>query len=556
MEKIAKVSIITTVFLLTIGCEKSEPTAEKQKDIMHEVLDNEDINVSSIIENPIIYESVNFMVTINNNDLGVSKIEVFIGDEIVDTEEGSKEFEINLDPEDFPAGDTVLTLKITDSNNNITQHEYPVSIHRTLLELDLPEGFFLPSRSEFFFFASSIDGKLLATKKVNPESQNFKLTTSMEISSDTPYMLTYAAKIVSDSFNQTDLFTIKDLTRNNLRILIPKIPTRYGNTVRNEYNANGFSESDLFNFGTILPSYGYGVEYYSNSNAFVIDEIEMSNSNRDITDYYVPIHNLSQNDFAYIWLKKEDLSSDFTLDANDLIREGIELRTLDGSYNDGAGDDRYGYLTILGYKNEQDFTDGIFHYIWQHNHTISKDFPDSNSIRYFFNNTFEKYSHVFHWEDYYTKRVGAPLNDVYDIPTWSFDYVHSGKEIDLVKNGNGHITGTVFLNNLNDVDIVDGDRTLYNWRIIFDSQSTSKIVLPELPEEIKAWEFGKLHDSNKLLVERVLLHSYEGIPNYSDYLDKVIKTNENILHITPNLQAKFINRRGNQWVIEDDSFFR
>jgi len=175
-------------------------------------------------------------------------------------------------------------------------------------------------------------------------------------------------------------------------------------------------------------------------------------------------------------------------------------------------------------------------------------------VSYFFNNTFEKYSHIFQWEDYYTKRVGAPLNS-YDIPTWSFDYVHNGKEIDLTKNGDGHTVGRVFLSNFNDEDIVDGKRTLYNWSFLFDSQNTDKIILPELPEDIKTSEFGNIHDSNNLLIERVLLHGYEGIPDYSDYLDKVIKTNENILNITPNVQAKFINRRGNQWVIESDNFF-
>ncbi|WP_405384127.1 hypothetical protein [Maribacter sp. LLG6340-A2] len=548
---------LLTLIILIIGCEKVDTSTEKQIDIIDEVLENEDIDISYIIENPIIYESVNFTLSIKNNELGISKIEAQIADEIVAQVEDGKELQINLNPDNFPAGDTMLTLKITDANGNITQHNYPISFHRVLLELHLKEDFFLPPQFvDFYFFASAIDGTLLASRKIDPISQNFKLTTPIDISLETPYSLTYVAiaRDINNTYTSTNLFTIKDLTRNNLPLFSPKGILFYGAASRSEYSTNGFPDDDVINIGTVLPSYGYDVGYYSNTKAFIVDDIEMNFVDRDITNYYVPYHNLSQNDYAYIWLNKQDLSSDFVLDFDNLIRDGIESRIFDASYNDGKGDGRFGYLTILGYNNSQDFQDGIFHYLWQRNHVIDASFPTVNTIPYFLNTTFEKYSHVYQWEDYYTNRIGVPLES-YNIPTWSFEYIQNGKEIDIIKNGDGHTSGKIFLNNLNDEAIINGKRTIYNWSYLFDSQNTEKIILPELPDDLKNSEFGSLHSSNSLLIERVLLNSYDGILSYPDFLDKIIKTNENILKVTPKVEAKFINRRGNQWVIESDKFF-
>lgn len=533
------------LFLVFSSCQQDEPDP---------ILENEDVNITSIIDNPIIYEPINLTIEINNNELGVSKIEILFNDDVVATKEGSKKLEINFNPDEYPVGGAVITVKVTDSNGHLTDHEYPISIHRLLLEISLLEDFFDDNVTAFYFFASALDGSLLASKSIDPESQDFILTTPVEIGPDTPYMLTYLERSTANSFNQTDLFTIKDLTRNNLQVLSPKIKDIRISGSRNEYSTNGFSDSDVINIGTTIASHGYRTGYSSSNKTFILTEFGYSNINRNVTDYYVPVQALPLKDYAYIWLKKEDLSPEFILDFHELSREGIEERILDVSYSDGEGNNRYGYFTILGYRTIQDFEEGFYHNIWQRNITVDDTYPDYNSEYYFFNTSFEKYRHVLQWEDFYTKKEGAPLN-TYDIPTWSFEYVHEGKEIGLTKDGDGHTIGRIVLNNMNDENVVDGNRTRYNWNIIFDSQSTDEIILPEFPEEIQSWEFVKLHNSNSLLVERVLLYDAENIASYSEYLNKVIKTDEDIVNITPNLVARFKSRRGNHWLIESDKFY-
>ncbi len=547
MKKIKNQPLLLCLVLSLVfsSCQQDEPDP---------ILENEDVNITSIIDNPIIYEPINLTIEINNNELGVSKIEILFNDDVVATKEGSKELEINFNPDEYPVGDAVITIKVTDSNGHLTEHEYPISIHRLLLEISLPEDFFEEYVSEFYFFASALDGTLLASRKVNPETQVFKLTTPIEINSDTPYMLTYLERSTANAFNLTDLFTIKDLTRTNLPVLAPNIPDRVVNGITTQYRTTGFTDENSFNVGTTFPSFGYRAGFSHTNKTLNMTVSEFNKSNRNVSNYYVPFQNPLQNDYAYVWLNENDLSTDFILDIGDLLREGIEERYLDVSYSDGVGNDRYGHLTIQGFISDQDLEAGFYHNILQKYIGVDDIYPDYNSEAYLFNATFEKYRHVLQWEDFYTKKDGAPLN-TYDIPTWSFEYVHEGKEIGLTKDGDGHIIGRIVLNNMNDENVVDGNRTRYNWNIIFDSQSTDEVILPEFPEEIQSWEFVKLHNSNSLLVERVLLYDAENITSYSEYLNKVIKTDEDFVNISPNMEAKFKSRRGNHWIIESDKFF-
>lgn len=541
--------LIVVPVLMIMACSKEID----KPDNLPDVIKSEDVMVSSIIDNPIIFEALNFKIKINNNETKISKIEAYVGEVEVAKVEGSTELEVNLNPEILPAGDTSLKVKITDINKTISQLDYPISIHRKLMEIDLPAGFLTNQYSEFIFFASAMDGTLLASKKVAATPISFQLTTPSDISVNTPYTLTYVTRYVDDYFNQTNIFTISEITSETFPKYTPQSPPRDLNARRSEYNTSGFSENDVINIGTIFPSFGYSFGYDSPSQKLLFTELEKVNSGRIVAEYYLPVRNWSQDDYAYTWLTSEDLSSDFVFDINSLSRDGIEKRTLDASYNDGLGDGRYGYLSILGYTNEQDFNDGVFHYVWQNNHGIDAIFPSINTISYFFNSTFEKYSHTFQWEDYYTKRIGEPLN-AYDIPIWSFDYVQNGRIFDIYKNGEGHNLGRMIMSNLNDQEEVDGKRTLYNWQILFDSKNTNNLILPELPEEMKDWEFGKIYGSKDILIERMVLYNLEGIPNYSEYLNSIIKNNESTLKITPKVEAKFKNRRGNAWVIESDHF--
>lgn len=90
-----------------------------------------------------------------------------------------------------------------------------------------------------------------------------------------------------------------------------------------------------------------------------------------------------------------------------------------------------------------------------------------------------------------------------------------------------------------EVPSMNGKQVRYTWRVIFDGQSEASIAMPQLPQELKALEFGSLYEQNDLNLEQIEIRKYEGINNYAEYLQNIIGNNEFWYLVAPKREMVF-----------------
>ena len=84
--------------------------------------------------------------------------------------------------------------------------------------------------------------------------------------------------------------------------------------------------------------------------------------------------------------------------------------------------------------------------------------------------------------------------------------------------------------------------------------SINGLKIPELPEEIKSWEFYEAFSTQPLQVDQVEIKKYENITGYDDYIRKVIANNKKAYLISNNIESIFIgsenHRSVENWLID------
>ena len=136
---------------------------------------------------------------------------------------------------------------------------------------------------------------------------------------------------------------------------------------------------------------------------------------------------------------------------------------------------------------------------------------------------------------------------------WTIDYTFANNTFEIITNGNGHSVGKIFISdyyghpdeNLSQ-GYFDGSTSKYRWSIIFDSEKTDLLTLPQIPDEIQSREFYQLFDNQYLQVQQVEIKGYEGIPSYQEYLKEIIMDN-NFSHVkSPVMESKFTPKEAYQ----------
>jgi hypothetical protein len=186
----------------------------------------------------------------------------------------------------------------------------------------------------------------------------------------------------------------------------------------------------------------------------------------------------------------------------------------------------YTLLTILGYESETDFENDAYHTVWSLG-TQNYAFP----IRYGYYNAFHKYRYRLTMQNFHVEDAGLPLAE-YTIPGWNLDPILSNNTVNLNKTGSGHAVGRVILRE-------DAPNYVYDWRIIFNSEKTDTIIVPELPEVFQSTPLSENLTANTISIYQAELRRYENIPTYESYLNTVLKENRDPRDVSEKKEVIF-----------------
>ncbi|SEK89050.1 hypothetical protein SAMN04488008_102378 [Maribacter orientalis] len=543
-----KLLLVVLVFSMLTACEE---------DIIVNEIELKDITSNMLINNPIIYEPTDVNITIENNSGAIESIVVYFDDEILLNLENNSSVNFNFNPELYPTGSANIKIEIIEKSGGVISKDYPITIHRKLLDVELDNYFFRKGNNDFMIFASAYDGSLLATRRIDSTPISFVLSTEVDIDLETPYMFTIASRNEFVDIEYANLYSIMDVTRSGFNEFRPKSPRRREYFKLYELKTIGFSE-DVIISGSINPGYSTGYDFLDFSFSFI--KYEYLNQDNTIDNYYINAYNRNTRQVSHMWINDDTLTNNQELNANELSTEDQFEGFVDVTYSDGLENGHTRNLQIKGYQNENEFNNNDYHEIWRsgHNTTQSPDMYIQPIEDYVLNTSFYKYSHFLHLEDYITNRIGIPL-EKYNIPNWDLDFQIIDRQINLTVNGSGHNVGKLLIssgNSSDEIPTVEGRKSYYSWNINFDSNETSMITLPEVPQEIKNWSFGKFYNSSNLNVKWFRVERYENIEDYDSYLNQIIRENKILFQVSPLFEAKFIsNDKYNDFMFDSDTFF-
>jgi len=440
-------------------------------------------------------------------------------------------FSIDFDPEEFPTGKGKIEIVAQDTFGNESVFEVSIDIYRKLLTLNVPQSYLsLSEFTQFFIFASSIDGAVLDTQEVGYNTQQIVLRTTVDVQDETPFSISLATRFNGSFGDASELTTISDLKRGvNKELNLVLQPWFVNENVTNvECPLTGFDPNQRM----FIDAGGFGYEgsFYEDSNLFNMEELVNRSTDVNSDRLYVTMMDLDLNEFSAVILDK-GLTSDYVFSPDVFSTEGIERKYMKllntGEQLNNA------FIFLKGYFSNADFENNVFHRISGF-HGVNQHVQ---SLPYFFDNRFENYICVTKFDNYYTQRVGIPEESLTKL-NWDVDYSFQNNQISINKTGSGHQVGKIFIDSNSPV-VINGYNVSYRWSIVFDSVTTDTVILPQIPDEIKSWGFYQLYESNELRLVQVELKRYEGLTSFQDYFDQVIKNNKLSYLVSPVIEAVF-----------------
>ncbi len=486
--------------------------------------------VPDLVEGQILDETLSIVPEVTDAFSEVVSLEILFGDTQLALIENASDYQIDFNPELFSTGTGLLRFIGTDSLGNVSETSISIEILRRLIAINFPASYYNPVFARIYVFASTMDGEILDVKRIFEDTQRIVLRTDIEINPDSEFMLTIGEYQTGAFGNASEFTTLQNLTPSSLSTINLKTYPRFeaGPTQPLRFPATGFDPDDLL--GISSEGFGYGGSFFRETSELSLDRRRNISSTINTDFIYLPLFNFDLNEYSY-YVADWEFPSDFVLTPDIFVSEGVERRTYEPILTSGSYESSN--IWIAGYFNEDEFQNNVYHRIYG----IGYGFNPQGGIPYYFNNIFHKYRYNVRINNYYTERTGEPLNSFQTLD-WAVDYNFANNEIDLVKNGNGHSVGKIFINSDSPV-VIDGLNVSYRWNLLFDSEKMDKIVLPKIPEEIQTWGFYQIYEQNTMEVQQAEIKRYDGIESYNEYLDKVIKNNEFSYLVSPVMESTF-----------------
>ena len=487
-----------------------------------------EISIENLIEGMIIDEPITFSPIITDNYSEIDSIKISINDSIVLNDLFSNGINYKFNPENFPTGENKINIESSDALGNEAIITVSQLIYRRLLKISLEDETINPEYAKFYVFASDTNGELLDIKEATISSTELILNTATDIDLSTEFMVTFAG-FLSGYKDSSYLSTLQNITRDNLKIINLKTPKREHVVSNQQYPViNNPADTGIDGYGS-----NYNATYYSDNDVMPFETRDVVNANITYSDkIYLKSLNYNNNVYGYMVLDAP-LSEDFIVDYSQFTSDVVEQHSYNAPFETGDNE-KSTMLNLYGYFNASDLENDSSHLLWNLGNVLQNNFDPINGIRYKLNTQFSFYRYELQLEDYFTKRTGIPL-EYYSYPDWSIDFTQNNNIIQLSSTGAEHTNGSVFIENY------DQTNEIYRWNIVFNSQTTSTVILPQLPEELSSWNINDIYNANTLEVQQVELKRYEGISSYEDYLLNSIKPNLNSRKTSDNIESIFNN---------------
>lgn len=475
-------------------------------------------------------------ITINAQDSnGIAKVEAFIDDQKVG-EDTTAPFNIIVDLSGYASKSSsaksqnyTLSVIATDTSGNTTSKEQVITIisETELIKINLPDEYMNPNLIEFYVFASTMEGELLGFKKINQNDSSVTISTEREISENELFMLTFAKL---NNFDVAQFTTITNLSTNLLPEINLAIDQRFELRSANQiFQATGFDSLSDFTLSVVGRPYIGNIDY-TDYNTIQIDRYECTNCENASSDYiYLSLLD-SDVPFKYL-VTPWNIDENYIFSLGDFITEGLQNNTIsiDNVLNQPI---EFAYFRLQGYFDGVDFENNFYHLI--DDKATSSLINDE--IPYVFNNIFEKYTYEVTVNRYYTNRNTIPPSSITPL-NWNINYSISERTISIEKNGTDDILGKIILGTRSDNE----NYIPYSWELIYDSQQTNQVKLPDFPEEIKSWQFYEDFSNQTLQVRQVEIKKYENLVDFDDYITKIIANNRRPFSISNEIESIFIN---------------
>ncbi|MEM8846549.1 MAG: hypothetical protein AAGD17_05540 [Bacteroidota bacterium] len=486
---------LTISILLVLGCSSSDDQTDP--DIPEVDTTAPTISINGLSDT---LETLS-TITISISDVSetVSSSITLNGNEILSSTE--KQFSLEIDPFDFPNGNTTLVVTSTDANNNEGMESVSFELRRLLFRIAAP---FFPANNQVYFSANALDGSLLGTTQVTTPRDIVNVYAEEEIPRQqlvvTSYVLQpdFAFQTLNSIANiesGTDLVVLQEAAGiANINTFMPGMPGPNLNITIND-----IPDEDL-----ALSVYAAGVDYFGNNpSASMINPMDYSSAltlrrEEEVLSPFIytsSIFNLNGiiidlDDYRYTFL---DELTDKTLSFSDFMSptetQTIAIPSITNAYS----------LSLFGFENQNQYDNGLFRTIYDTRSTFSSSSQTFSGITLPIIDAFDivSTSIFLGFDDERTMNIATRgLKDI-TIPNWTA--VPENNEI--VTSGDYNIYGIEL--SANGID----NTTLF-WS--YTGSSQERISLPfetfELPAavaettRIQNIDFGSLHTNSNITI--------------------------------------------------------
>lgn len=486
-----------------------------------------EIATEQLVDGQIVDEFMNIELEISDAYSEFNSLEIKFNDTVIAEFKEDGLQNLDFDPETFPVGEGELRFEATDGLGNVSTSSIGLSIVRRLIKIEIPEQYLsLSIMANHYVFASRMDGTLIDIQQLTSETRELILRSTSEFTSEEEFMITFIT-LIAPNWKTSHLYTIANLKRDLPGTLNLKAPNRNVSSGLTEYPLSGISEPTYVN--------ARGSDYYftgPQNGGKALLTFSPVNHMYPTEQVYMYYFNPLNNYMAYQLLDKP-IANDFVIDFADFTDASVEERIINSSMTNI----NYWRLELYGYQNETDFNNEVFHSIYSYGLGI----PGLNEYRYQLNTLFYDYSHQLSVGNYYTEGRGLPSSSI-EQPGWTLDYNFSNNELQLTTSGAEHHVGMMSLSG------GYSDSAPYEWQLVFDSQNTDMLVIPEIPDLLDFSEIYTQYQNSELEFGQVAISRFENIVDYPNYIDLIVKDNKSFVRTAYRFEA--IYKR-----IDDGTFY-
>ncbi|MCF2875199.1 MULTISPECIES: Ig-like domain-containing protein [unclassified Tenacibaculum] len=470
------------------------------------------ITITAINEGKVISEIIQFSPKVVDDFSEIASFEVLYNNKRIQYFDNGTINSFDFDPKAYATGNGVFKFIAKDTLDNTSELVINTKIEhiQALITLKIPVDHFASNIAKSWVFASKPDGSPINTVKIEAGMTEVTLNSTEAFSAADEFMLTFF-DVLTNGVNR--ISTIKNLTINAPGTM--EVPSK------NPYSKDSEATYELKNFTANHNIYSEGIDYKGRklgNTQFKVDYLAPNKTNR----MYFYSYNIADpaNSYTYQFVNSP-VNNGFKVNSTDFDNQNISVKQFTlKDYLPGA--DLRPVLTIQGFENQNDYTNNVYHQIFNAklgSSTLGTNKPNDYPL----NTNFDAYRHRLVSRNYITERKGTPLTN-FEKPNWNVKYnTVTGNTVKITTSGATHNVGRLWLKN----KISIGATYDYSWTFVYDSQKNSnEVIIPTLPEALKNLDFYNYSKNTFWQIKQVELTRYDNIVTYEDYINKVIKNND------------------------------